>query len=162
RRGVWTSCGRCGRTTSAASTRWWSMRRRCCSQQLWRGAPRSRLGGGPGSWGCAGGWGAPSRGGGGGGAARPPRASGGAGVGSVLVAGEIATSVVLLIGAGLLVRSMQQIQQRPLGFSRDRLLVAELHLPDARYATDAARKAFASQLLAEVRALPGVQSAVMT
>src|SRR6185503_7121491 len=81
---------------------------------------------------------------------------------SVLVAGEIAVSVVLLIGAGLLVRSMQQIQQRPLGFSRDHLLLADIRLADARYATDAARKAFAAQFLSEVRALPGVQSADMS
>ncbi len=81
---------------------------------------------------------------------------------TVLVAGEIALSVVLLVGAGLLVRTMQKIEQRPLGFSRQQVLVAEIQLPDARYASPDARKAFATQLLSEVRALPGVTSAAMS
>ena len=80
---------------------------------------------------------------------------------AALVIGEIAVSVVLLIGAALLIRSVQEIQRRPLGFEQDGVLTARLQLPETRYKNGAAREAFADQLLDHLRAMPNVQSATV-
>jgi putative ABC transport system permease protein len=78
---------------------------------------------------------------------------------SALVAGEIALSFVLLIGAGLLLKSFVALENVDLGFNADRLLTMRMTLPVARYPTDAKAALFFEQLLARVRALPGVQRA---
>ena len=52
----------------------------------------------------------------------------------VLVVTEVALSVVLLIGAGLLVRSFQQMQRVEVGFDREHLLTLDLKLPEKKYA----------------------------
>ncbi|NIP60701.1 MAG: hypothetical protein GWM92_19995, partial [Gemmatimonadetes bacterium] len=50
-----------------------------------------------------------------------------------LVAGQVALALVLLVGAGLLLRSLEQIDRADLGFEPDRLLTLSLNLPAARY-----------------------------
>ena len=79
-----------------------------------------------------------------------------------LVIGEIALSLVLLAGAGLMMRTMIAIQTVDLGLNPDNILVARLPLPKDRYRTAAARKQFFSQVLARLTNLPGVVAATET
>ena len=76
-----------------------------------------------------------------------------------LVVIEMALAVMLLAGAGLLLRSFVRLQAVDPGFRPDRTLSFELTLPDSRYQADAKRVAFFDQLLSGLRALPGVSSA---
>jgi len=69
---------------------------------------------------------------------------------------EVALSVALLIGAGLLLRSFWRLQQVDPGFNVAPLMMARVALPDAAYPRNAARQAFYERLLAEIQALPGV------
>jgi putative ABC transport system permease protein len=71
---------------------------------------------------------------------------------------EIAVALVLLIGAGLLIRSFIAMSQVNLGFDPRNILVLRVDLPDARYPQDAQVSAFADALTARLRALPGVES----
>jgi predicted permease len=80
----------------------------------------------------------------------------------VLVVAEVALALVLLVGAGLLIRSFWKLQQADPGFNPDRVLTASLSLPGARYGEPAKVAAFQKQLLERVMALPGVQSAGLT
>jgi hypothetical protein len=76
----------------------------------------------------------------------------------VLVVAELALSLVLLAGAGLLIRSFAKLQSSDTGFDAQGVLTAEVQLPSARY--DAAQAgSFFQETLARVAALPGVQSA---
>ena len=52
---------------------------------------------------------------------------------SLLLAGEVALSLVLLFGAGLLLRSLYELRGQALGFDRDNVLTFTLYLPDSRY-----------------------------
>jgi predicted permease len=81
---------------------------------------------------------------------------------TALVAAEIAFTVVLLIGAGLLLRSYAAVLAVDPGFSAEGLLIAETVLPDSRYSNVSDRDAFYSRVLENVRALPGVESAGYT
>jgi putative ABC transport system permease protein len=74
----------------------------------------------------------------------------------LLVASEVALSVTLLAGAGLLLRSYAQLWQTNPGFVPDHLLTARISLPPVQYSDPARIAAFDSDLLAGVRALPGV------
>jgi predicted permease len=79
---------------------------------------------------------------------------------SVIVVAQIAVSVVVLIAAGLLARSMQAAQGMALGFTTDRLLMAQYDLSLSNY--DSARAtAFHRDVLMRARALPGVRSAAL-
>jgi putative ABC transport system permease protein len=77
-----------------------------------------------------------------------------------LVVAELATSLVLLTGAGLLTNSFARAIAVDPGFRPQRLLTATLDLPRSRYAGDRAG-VFYNQMLARVRALPGVESAAL-
>ena len=79
-----------------------------------------------------------------------------------LVVAEIAIALVLLVTAGLMVRSLQQLLEVNPGFQAERLLTARISLPQANYRDIAATTAFFGTLQDRVRALPGVQSAGMT
>lgn len=80
---------------------------------------------------------------------------------SALVITELALAIVLLAGAGLLVRSFMQLRQINTGFNVDNTLTAVIRLPEARYKEDQQVVSFFQQLLQQVRSLPGVQSAGM-
>lgn len=79
-----------------------------------------------------------------------------------LVIAEIALTVVLLAGAGLLLRSQAAVLAVDPGFVAEGLLVADTPLSQSRYAADADRDAFYQRALERVRALPGVESAGFT
>jgi putative ABC transport system permease protein len=72
---------------------------------------------------------------------------------------EVGLTVVLLIGAGLLLKSYQHLRSADMGCITQDVLIMHLGLPDARYATPAQRANFFDTLLARVRALPGVDAA---
>jgi predicted permease len=72
---------------------------------------------------------------------------------------EVSLTVMLLLGAGLLLKSYQQLRTRDLGFAIDNVLTMGFSLPDARYKEPVQKVAFFEQLLTKVRALPGVQAA---
>jgi len=76
-----------------------------------------------------------------------------------LVIAELALAVVLLLGAGLLVRSFNNLLAVDLGFNRDNVLTARISLPRSNYSQPAQTQAFYDNLLQRVQSLPGVQSA---
>ncbi|MGH9816545.1 MAG: ABC transporter permease, partial [Candidatus Acidiferrales bacterium] len=78
---------------------------------------------------------------------------------SVLVSAEIALSLVLLIGAGLLLRSFGQLLRVDVGFNAENVLQARLLLPQARYEDRSAVYAAYSRMLERVRGMGGVNSA---
>jgi len=77
----------------------------------------------------------------------------------ILLALEVGLTVVLLIGAGLLLRSYQQLRSANLGFAQHNVLTMEVNLPKNSYPTADRRLGFDEQLLSRVRALPGVEAA---
>ena len=78
-----------------------------------------------------------------------------------LVVTELALALILLLGAGLLVRSFRQLSAVDLGFNRGNVLMARLTLPRSVYRTEPQTAAFYGQLLERVKALPGVESTGM-
>ena len=78
---------------------------------------------------------------------------------AALVISEMALSLVLLIGAGLLIRSFDRLVSKPLGFVPEHVVTMSFGLPDKTYPNQAAKARFFDQLLAQARALPGVESA---
>jgi predicted permease len=76
-----------------------------------------------------------------------------------LVMGEVALAVVMLSGAGLLLRSLRSLQQTDIGFDDSRILTARVNLPPLNYDTDAKAIAKIAEIEERVRALPGVVSA---
>jgi putative ABC transport system permease protein len=78
---------------------------------------------------------------------------------NALVVFEVALSLVLLSGAGLLMRSFVKLQQVDLGFNPENILVARLPFPRGQYTTAAEKQRFFEQLLPRLRALPGVVAA---
>jgi len=77
----------------------------------------------------------------------------------LLVVSEVALSLMLLISAGLLIRSFLQLVKTDPGFNSDSLLTMNLVLPAAKYKDEPQRAAFYSDLLRRVEALPGVELA---
>jgi len=77
----------------------------------------------------------------------------------ILLAAEVGLTVVLLIGAGLLLKSYEHLRTSDIGCATNNLLTMHFSLPEARY--DSAEKvtAFYEQLLPRLRALPGVKAA---
>ena len=89
------------------------------------------------------------------------RSTGGRGgaVRHALVVAELAMSLVLVTGAGLLLRSLQKLESVDLGFARDGILTFQLQLPSSRYGKDPEAGAFHDRLMERLRALPGVSAA---
>ncbi len=81
---------------------------------------------------------------------------------AVLVGGEIALAVMLLVGAGLLMRSLDHLLAVDPGFVTDHLLTMEVQTTGAHYAEDAPTWAFWDQSLQAVQAVPGVELAAWT
>jgi putative ABC transport system permease protein len=79
-----------------------------------------------------------------------------------LVVGELALAVMLLLGAGLLMRSFLRIQQINPGFDPAGVLTMRLTLPMEKYRSDDAMTAFFEQLIARVGALPGVTGVALS
>lgn len=76
----------------------------------------------------------------------------------VLVVSEVAVAVVLVIGSGLLIRSLDQLRKVDAGFDPKGLLTFQLYLPDARYPQPTAVSSFYASLLDRLQTIPGVQS----
>ncbi len=81
---------------------------------------------------------------------------------NALVVVEVALSLVLLAGAGLMMRSFIAMQQVDLGFRPNNILYTRLPLPKGQYKTIADKRRFFRQLLARLQALPGVSAATTT
>jgi predicted permease len=76
----------------------------------------------------------------------------------VFVVTQVALALVLLICAGLLVKSFKRLQSVDAGFNAENLLTVRVSLPAAKYNTDQKRIDFFQQAMAQMRAIPGVQS----
>src|SRR6266542_912146 len=81
---------------------------------------------------------------------------------ATLVVAEVALSLMLLLGAGLLIRSFWRLQQVDTGFRAEQLLTLRLFPPASTYANDQQVAAFYEKLLERVRSLPGVKDAAVT
>jgi putative ABC transport system permease protein len=94
------------------------------------------------------------------------RGSGSARAGTVtrnlLIVGEVAFSVILVVGAGLLLRSFSELRQVDLGFEAEGLLAVDVALPFFGYRADESRSAFYVQLAERAASLPGVTGAGVT
>ncbi|HKE60605.1 MAG TPA: ABC transporter permease [Pyrinomonadaceae bacterium] len=77
----------------------------------------------------------------------------------LLVVAEVALSIVLLAGAGLMLNSFLRLKRVSPGFAPERILTTEISLPLARYKEPAQLNTFYEQLMAQVRNLPGVEAA---
>ena len=75
----------------------------------------------------------------------------------LLVAGEIALSLVLLVGAGLMIRSCTALQATRPGFQAEGLLTFQLALPQVRYPQPADHARFFEELSARMQAQPGIE-----
>jgi predicted permease len=80
---------------------------------------------------------------------------------SLLVISEVALSLMLLVSAGLLIRSFLQLVKTDPGFNSDSLLTMNLVLPAAKYKEEPQRAAFYAELVRRVEELPGVASAAL-
>ena len=81
---------------------------------------------------------------------------------SVLVVSEVTLAVLLLVGAGLLVRTVRRLQAVPLGFTPENLMTMQVSLPGSKYGAPEQRINFFSQLLDQLRGVPGVIDAGAT
>jgi putative ABC transport system permease protein len=79
----------------------------------------------------------------------------------LLVAGQVALSIVLLVGAALLIESFARVHSVNPGFKPENLLTMKIVLPLQRYDTDRKKAAFFDELVRRLEALPGVRSATM-
>ena len=78
---------------------------------------------------------------------------------AALMIAEVALSLVLLVSAGLLVRTFARLQTVDPGFSADRVLTLTITLPDYRYADDESKRRFFIDAAEEVARVPGVRTA---
>lgn len=81
---------------------------------------------------------------------------------SLLVVSQVALSTVLLIGAGLLMRSFLELRGASAGFDTGHLLTMNITLPPARYGKGAPMIEFYDRLLRQVRSVPGVRAATVS
>jgi macrolide transport system ATP-binding/permease protein len=80
-------------------------------------------------------------------------------IGSKLVVLELATAMVLLVGAGLLGKSLYRLMHVDLGLQPDHLVTMDVSAPDSVYGKDAQRTPLAREVLSRLENLPGVKSA---
>ncbi len=86
-------------------------------------------------------------------------ASGGSRLRATLVAGEVALALVLLVGAGLLVRSFLALREVPLGYDAARVIAVEAGPSERRHPEAAQQRGYVDALVARLGRLPGVESA---
>jgi len=96
------------------------------------------------------------------GSARISGRSIGARIRQALVVTQLALAVMLLVAAGLLVRSFVQVMRIDLGFNAPHLMTAIVNLPPARYGDPSQQVAFFENALRRIEALPGVVSAAVS
>jgi putative ABC transport system permease protein len=77
---------------------------------------------------------------------------------NALIVIEVAMALVLLVGAGLLIKSFRRLQEVDPGFDPRNLLTMRLFLPQSKYAEPQQRQAFFEQALKRIESLPGVQA----
>lgn len=78
---------------------------------------------------------------------------------SGLVVAEVALSLTLLVGAGLLIRSFAKVVSKPSGFIPEHVVTMTISLPDQQYSQQSQREQFFGQLHDRVKSIPGVESA---
>ena len=78
---------------------------------------------------------------------------------SFLIVSEIALSLVLLIGAGLMIKSFIRLAHVKPGFETANIATTRLSLPTAQYGTPSSRAMFFQQVITRIQTIPGVQSA---
>jgi putative ABC transport system permease protein len=81
---------------------------------------------------------------------------------SAFVTGELAVALVLLVGAGLMVKTFWKLRNVEPGFSADHLLTMRVELPEIRYQEVDAQTRFRTQAIANINSLPGTQSAMIS
>jgi putative ABC transport system permease protein len=81
---------------------------------------------------------------------------------ALLVVAEVAVSLILLIGAGLLINSFMRLRNVDPGFRAGNLLTMQVVLPEMKYTDHARRSAFYTEMIGRIEALPGVNSAAVT
>ena len=81
---------------------------------------------------------------------------------SMLVVGEVALALVLLVGAGLSMRTVGQLAHMDLGFRPDHLLLGSVSVPAGHYKDPAQLRAFVERVLQNAKAIPGVTSAAIS
>lgn len=79
-----------------------------------------------------------------------------------LVVAQVTVSIVLMVGAGLMLRTLLKVQSTSTGFNPDRVLTMRTTLPWSKYGLQAPRVEFFQRVLTGVKALPGVTSAAYT
>lgn len=80
---------------------------------------------------------------------------------SLVIAGEVGLSLVLLAGAGLLIQSLARLAATPLGFRTDHLLTASVRLPKNRYNARSETVQFFERLTEQIGSIPGVRGVSM-
>lgn len=81
---------------------------------------------------------------------------------NILVVSELALALVLLIGAGLLIKSLFLLRDVKTGFNSENLLTMRLELPEARYKEIAKQIQFRNSVVESVNSLPGAQAAMIS
>src|SRR5262245_60005982 len=81
---------------------------------------------------------------------------------SLLVIGEVALAMTLLIGAGLMMKSFIRVRQINIGFNPGHVMTAKVSLPETQYSAPAQRNNVYQRLLERLSGTPGVESAAMT
>ncbi|HZS45405.1 MAG TPA: ABC transporter permease [Blastocatellia bacterium] len=81
---------------------------------------------------------------------------------AALTVAEVSLALVLLTGAGLMIKSFVQLQNVNPGFNTDKVLTASLSLPRAKYADDNQLTSFYQQFVERIKPLPGIQSVSLT
>jgi putative ABC transport system permease protein len=81
---------------------------------------------------------------------------------NALIVGEIAVSLALLVGAGLLLRSFAQMRNAEIGVQTSNILTMRLNLPESRYKTVPQMRGFFDQLIERIDRIPGVEAGAIS
>jgi putative ABC transport system permease protein len=81
---------------------------------------------------------------------------------STFVVAEVAVALILLVGAGLLVKTFWKLRSVEPGFNPDRMITMRVELPETRYEDVLSQTRFRKQVLAGMNSLPGVQAAMIS